>query len=51
MSEPTLMKWLGQRGDPKPLTTHAMPLEPDEEGAREASDLATAWSELEASSP
>jgi len=51
MSEATLMKWLGQRGAPKPLTTLAMPLEDDQEGAREASDLATAWSELEASSP
>ena len=51
MSEPTLMKWLGQRGAPKPLTTSAMPLDATDESAREASDLATAWSELEASSP
>ena len=51
MSEPTLMKWLGQRGAPMPLASNAMPLDTTEESAREASDLATAWSELEASSP
>ncbi len=51
MSEPTLMKWLGQRGAPMPLASNAMPLDAQQETDREASDIATAWSELEASSP
>ena len=51
MSEPTLMKWLGQRGAPAPLASNAVPLDTHEESEREASDIATAWSELEASSP
>jgi diguanylate cyclase (GGDEF)-like protein len=51
MSEPTLMKWLGQRGTPRPLaTTVAAPLG-DEDTAREASEMATAWSDLETGHP
>jgi len=51
MSEPTLMKWLGQRASPQPVTSTTAPVEFDEDSAREASDIATAWSELESSSP
>ncbi len=51
MSEPILMKWLGQRGTPMPLASNAVPLDAHDESDNEASDLATAWSELEASSP
>ena len=51
MSEPILMKWLGQRGAPMPLASNAVPLDAPQEADNEASDLATAWSELEASSP
>ncbi|WP_286742146.1 EAL domain-containing protein, partial [Aquabacterium sp. UBA2148] len=51
MSEPTLMKWLGQRGAPMPLASNAIPLDTQPEADPEASDIATAWSELEASRP
>ncbi len=51
MSEPTLMKWLGQRGSPIPLASKPMTSDLNEENAREASDLATAWSDLEANRP
>ena len=51
MAEHTLMKWLGQRGTPQPLASCAAPACDDDDTDREASDIATAWSELEASSP
>lgn len=51
MSDPVLMKWLGQRGTPVPLASNAPLAGPDEEGLQEAIDHATAWSQLEANSP
>ena len=51
MSEPTLMKWLGQRGAPRPLASTAVVSLEDEDREREASEMATAWSDLETGRP